>query len=443
MNDPKGYYHRLGVDKNASQEEIRSAYRRRSLEVHPDRNRTQDAHVEFIALQEAYEVLKDSRRRAEYDSTCIEVPTGKQQEQGGRNRQDTDFSPIRCSVCNCVTAQPRYVVFWEVVSFLGTTRSPVQGVMCTKCAGKKAYEATRKSLALGWWGIWGLLLTPLAVAKNISGGEMPAETNGRLLLHQSWYFARQGRLDLAYFLASDARRFLGKSYGKEKDSLLSVCNAIISQCQEYAAGRTLEKVWEKNLPRTGDQWKAVGICTVAWFAVMTVVSSYTEQQTQKAKEGAPEYSYQRDQSTQPSEVERHNAPTDEAVATTPTTYLPVDTGYLPDKDIGSTGGYSTITLNNDSDSDFHIRLYALEAGAWVLSREVYLKAQEEFVMEDVAPGEYEIRRMDVQTKAASKSKSFALTETTTSEGVKYNAVTITFDAVRGNSRVTPINAREF
>lgn len=443
MNDPKGYYRILGVSDNASQEEIRSAYRKRSLEVHPDTNQSSDAHTDFIELQQAYQVLKDSRKRAEYDSSCVEVPDRPGNEDARREQQGERFDPIRCSVCNCVSAQPRYVVFWETVSFLKTIRSPVQGIMCTKCAGKSAYEATKKSLIFGWWGIWGLLITPITVAGNLSGGEKPAENNGRILLHQAWYFVKQGRLDIAYFLAKDAEKFLRSTNAKEKETLISICNSVIAECKSYAAGKTLDSAWDKALPQTSKQWKAVGICAVAWFAGISFLSSYSEQQTRKATEGAPDYSYEQtppEQSTKP-EIK---SPQDlELPPPIPTTYLPLSTGYLPNKSIGSKGGYSTITLRNNSTSNFHVKLYEHVAGNWVLSREAYLKANEEFTMDDIAPGEYEMRRMDVQTKLASKSKTFTLEETKNLEGVSYSTLTITLDAPSGNSKVIPITAKEF
>lgn len=64
-------------------------------------------------------------------------------------------------------------------------------------------------------------------------------------------------------------------------------------------------------------------------------------------------------------------------------------------------------------------------------------------MEDVAPGEYEIRRMDVQTKIATKSKIFTLEETSTAEGIRYSTLTITLDVPHGNSKIIPITAKEF
>ena len=63
----KDYYSILGVDKNASEDEIKSAYRRLAKKYHPDLNKTEEAANKFKEINEAYEVLGDSNKRANYD----------------------------------------------------------------------------------------------------------------------------------------------------------------------------------------------------------------------------------------------------------------------------------------------------------------------------------------------------------------------------------------
>ncbi|MEW5911264.1 MAG: DnaJ C-terminal domain-containing protein [Thermodesulfobacteriota bacterium] len=65
----KDYYQLLGVNKTASPEEIKKAYRKLALKYHPDRNKgDKEAEEKFKAINEAYAVLSDAKKRQEYDS---------------------------------------------------------------------------------------------------------------------------------------------------------------------------------------------------------------------------------------------------------------------------------------------------------------------------------------------------------------------------------------
>jgi curved DNA-binding protein len=63
----KDYYQIMGVARDASQDEIKRAYRRLARKFHPDVSKEANAEDKFKELQEAYEVLKDPQRRAAYD----------------------------------------------------------------------------------------------------------------------------------------------------------------------------------------------------------------------------------------------------------------------------------------------------------------------------------------------------------------------------------------
>lgn len=65
----KDYYGLLGVSPDAPTESIKTAYRRKAAQFHPDRNPAADAAAKFRAVQEAYETLTDSDRRKAYDET--------------------------------------------------------------------------------------------------------------------------------------------------------------------------------------------------------------------------------------------------------------------------------------------------------------------------------------------------------------------------------------
>ena len=66
----RDYYEVLGVAKNASEEEIKKAYRKLAMKYHPDRNQndtSKDAEDKFKECKEAYEMLSDAPKRAAYD----------------------------------------------------------------------------------------------------------------------------------------------------------------------------------------------------------------------------------------------------------------------------------------------------------------------------------------------------------------------------------------
>jgi curved DNA-binding protein len=66
--DYKDYYKILGVERNASEDNIRKAYRKLAMQYHPDRNpNDKQAEERFKEINEAYQVLSDSQKRAHYD----------------------------------------------------------------------------------------------------------------------------------------------------------------------------------------------------------------------------------------------------------------------------------------------------------------------------------------------------------------------------------------
>lgn len=69
MTQKSDYYEILGVDRNASQEEIKKAYRKQALEWHPDRHKEDKevAEKKFKEINEAYQVLSDPQKRSAYD----------------------------------------------------------------------------------------------------------------------------------------------------------------------------------------------------------------------------------------------------------------------------------------------------------------------------------------------------------------------------------------
>ncbi|MDN4525447.1 molecular chaperone DnaJ [Fictibacillus fluitans] len=63
----RDYYEVLGLDKNASTDEIKKAYRKMTKQYHPDVNKEPDAAEKFKEVREAYDTLKDPQKKAQYD----------------------------------------------------------------------------------------------------------------------------------------------------------------------------------------------------------------------------------------------------------------------------------------------------------------------------------------------------------------------------------------
>jgi curved DNA-binding protein len=79
--DYKDYYKILGVARDASQEDVKRAYRKLARKYHPDVSKEANAEEKFKEVQEAYEVLKDPEKRAAYD------------QLGSNWRQGQQFTP--------------------------------------------------------------------------------------------------------------------------------------------------------------------------------------------------------------------------------------------------------------------------------------------------------------------------------------------------------------
>src|SRR4051812_14541805 len=68
MATKRDYYEALGVDRSASAEEIKKAYRKMAVKYHPDKNPgDKEAEEKFKEIGEAYEALSDPQKRANYD----------------------------------------------------------------------------------------------------------------------------------------------------------------------------------------------------------------------------------------------------------------------------------------------------------------------------------------------------------------------------------------
>lgn len=77
----KDYYKTLGIKKTADKDEIKKAYRRLARKYHPDVSKASDAEARFKDVSEAYDVLKDKKKRTQYDQMGSRSAWEQQQNQ--------------------------------------------------------------------------------------------------------------------------------------------------------------------------------------------------------------------------------------------------------------------------------------------------------------------------------------------------------------------------
>ena len=91
----KDFYKVLGVDKQAGADEIKKRYRALARELHPDKNKGDAAKEEkFKGISEAYEILSDTKKRAEYDEARALFERGGFRSPMGGGGQGGDFNDI-------------------------------------------------------------------------------------------------------------------------------------------------------------------------------------------------------------------------------------------------------------------------------------------------------------------------------------------------------------
>ena len=436
--DPRQYYAVLGVAASASATEIKRAFRRRAIELHPDTNKSPHAAEMFLLLKEAYETLSNVSRRAVYDTSDLAVHW----EDTDGNSQESETEPIVCSECSKITAQPRYVIFLRIKSYVvGTARTSSQGIFCSECAAKKAIAATLTTWMLGWWALpFGPLYAAHAVIRNTWGGIKPKAINARIAARQAWYFASVGQPELARAIAADA---LGLTSDDPSDSAVKA--SVLRLLDVGVRGkppRHLRNSW-RLLRRPFFVQAAPLLVIVAvganavWLrgtpsaarSVPAPVASVAPTTPPAPEKQAPQLAvrYKR-----PSQAD-NGVP------------WPTTSGYVPGYPRRSMGGLSTLTVDNSqNDSDVFAKLFTIGPHSRVLARAFFVPAGGQFTIESLERGRYDLRYRHLSSGALVKSDPFEFAEISGEDSVKVTTIKMTLYKVAGGTlRTQSISDEEF
>jgi curved DNA-binding protein CbpA len=285
VGDPYGYYETLGVTAEASAADIKSAYRALAKELHPDRNQEVDTTAAFQRVQEAYDVLGHDSHRAQYDAYGA-IPSSQPTDFADASQR---MAPIRCSACDCVTAQPRFKVFYLIVSyFYGSYKKPLQGIFCSTCEFRTALKATLGTLLLGWWSIIGFFWTLHALFSNLIGGRFYVQ-NAFLQGQQAFYFAQEGNTELAGATARGSVEFINKAKlsalsNEQRERLVSLHVALDNLLRSLPSKGNDQKL--KNSDEFRNKRFIVQVFVLVIFATSIAIFNIIGQREQQAKEAA-------------------------------------------------------------------------------------------------------------------------------------------------------------
>ena len=124
---------------------------------------------------------------------------------------------------------------------------------------------------------------------------------------------------------------------------------------------------------------------------------------------------------------------------------PNNASYVAGYPIENANGYSNVTVDNtQNDSDVFAKLVSLSGETAYPVRQLYVPARQQFTLNQVTAGKYDIRYRDLNTGGLSRSESFEVAETYTGDGVEFSNFTMTlYKVTSGNMQTYGLAEAEF
>ncbi|MBJ6987280.1 J domain-containing protein [Devosia sp. MC521] len=436
-SDPRGYYADLGVSHTASLDEIKAVYRALAKIYHPDVNKDRAAAEKFRRVTEAYEVIGDPARRATYDEPERSSRPARSAAAEQESRREP-VEPIQCSKCGKVTAQPRFLVFRQVVSFLVMTRtSPKPGIYCSDCASKQAFRSSAISAAFGWWGLpWGPIYTVREIFRNACGGERHKDIEEQLIWQNAIAFMDRGKYDLAGSLASQLKTASDIKIAGAAKQLLEILAA-----NGQKVGR-LRSPWKMNAGAAAGQ--VLMGCAIPAIAYVLLVNPF-----------GTNYRSSYQPPTKPS-----NTISAGTNGSTPVALAPVNlcktrpaNGRVLDQNIRLAENGHRLTINNGSSGDAIIKLRDAAIGKLVAS--FFVKKNMTASFDGIPDGGYRVQfaygdamSRDCTSFVEPSASAFDgiqnfTTETTATQIITQELSFTLYTVAGGNVRPTGISAADF
>jgi hypothetical protein len=433
--DPGGLYNALQLPHTATEAEIRAAYKRLARDFHPDRNPSASASTSFQRIREAFEVLGDPSSRAEYDAISAGSGTGGTSHGG--------LAKLACGECGLESPDLRFVVLYRAYSLLFfTSREPRPGIFCPKCAEAVAFRSNIFTMFLGWWGVpWGPIYSFHALGTNSFAGVKPPEINAKILTYQATAFATTGDLPTANRIAHRALEFAKQmprrgiiltDPAKDRnrtDRMLDAQKVIELTGGDLAASKATSWMWS-IFPR------AASVTFIGPLAALILFSAVQESVRTDRSERRHAVSDITSSHTDSNYKRSATAPNGQPWPSVP--------GYLLGTQVLHNDGYSVVTIDNTkSSSDMHVKL-ATHEGRPTTVREAYVPSGQSFKIEQIAPGTYTIRFMNLETGSAFRAEPFSLSERNVGDQVEYSDYSLTlYKTYGGNAKTAAIDIRDF